>query len=612
MKTIKLFAALCAIAALGVSCQKEVPVQNEEEQIVVPEGMEYVFFEVGVPTKINGYGPISWNSDTENVSVLAIVDGKSKVYRFQTEETSAVAETKTISGFIDVGANLKFVVYPHNANYKIDFEEDPSGNTICMPNRGSYGFSNNNGVSSQTPFACKIQCSGGELSAVSKLQPLFSSLKVTLPERLSDHIPGYRDKDQATSLVDSLYITGKGISGQVYVDFSGDNAVTSLKNTPSTQTIKVELKRNTTSGLPSTGYYYIPIAPCFPETLDIRLTHTPGSDGIEYADYTFHFGANTFTQGKVKSITLTAPYVKTAETVSAIIDGTTLTMNGTAEFFTGTKVTVDNYNFGFSYREKGTADWTTVSAAYDLTTEKFTASETVDPTKTYEVKAFAVAPGAIKTKIAEGQYIIEDMKIEGEIVESKGYLPDVVVTIDKFSLNQYGTDGGGYWKYLGDDTEYTYPTKSGVRPEVEDSYAYYAEKTDMEPLISGVKMKGGKNGYYFSGKLILHYGAGYFEFPGKEGLRISKIDVKIKSSSSDNKDYIATNTAANSVSWKDGAYQNVNGTGAELLAKDTYTTKNVEQTIHLNCLGSNESEGIRIWGGAAFNHFSFEITYTQY
>ena len=586
MKTIKLFVALCAIAALGVSCRKEVPVQNEEGQIVVPEGMKYVSFEVGVPTKING-NPVKWNSPSEHVSVLALVNGESKVYDFTTETTTAVAETKKISGIVDSDANLKFVVYPHNENYKIDFEKDPSGNTIYMPNRGGYGFSNNNGVSSQTPFACKIKYSDGVFSAVSSLQPLFSSLKVTLPERISDHISGYKDKDVATSLVDSLYITGRGILGQVYVDFSGDNAVTSLKNAPSTQTIKVELKRNTTSGLPSTGYYYIPIAPSSPETLDIKLAHTPGSDGIEYADYTFHFGANTFEQGKAKEVTLSAPYVKTAGTVSATIDGTTLTMIGTAAIFIGTKVTVDNYNFGFSYREKGATDWTTVSAAYDETTGKFTADETVDPAKTYEVKAFAVTPGAIKT--ASGNV---DQKIEGDVVESKGYVPPIVVTIDKFGTNEYdGTATGGNWYYLGDRTDYTFPTSkaSGFRDTAAD-WAYYANNTDTTPSITIKIMGVSSNSYYFQKASIMSYG-GYFEFPGKTGYKITRIETRGKAAGAVGKHITIKNMA-----------------GTTLGTSEDYAVANVQQVMDVD-FSAPAGEAVRL-SFAAFPYEYFIITYT--
>lgn len=588
MKTIKLFAALCVIAALGVSCRKEVPVQNEEEQIVVPEGMKYVSFEVGVPTKINGN--VKWNSPSEHVSVLALVNGESKVYDFTTETTTAVAETKKISGVVDLDANLKFVVYPHNENYKIDFEKDPSGNTIYMPNRGGYGFSNNNGVSSQTPFACKIKYSDGVFSAVSSLQPLFSSLKVTLPERISDHISGYKDKDVATSLVDSLYITGRGILGQVYVDFSGDNAVTSLKNAPSTQTIKVELKRNTTSGLPSTGYYYIPIAPSSPETLDIKLAHTPGSDGIEYADYTFHFGANTFEQGKAKEVTLTAPYVKSTTTVSATIDGTTLTMTGASDFFTGTQVTSDNYNFGFNYRVKDATDWETAAAVYDK--GQFTADVTVAAGTTYEVKAFAVAPGAIKTKIAEGQYIIEDMKIEGEIVESKGYVPPIVVTIDKFGTKEYdGTATGGNWYYLGDRTDYTFPTSkaSGFRDTAVD-WAYYANNTDTTPSIT-IKIMGVKdNSYYFQKAAIMSYG-GYFEFPGKTGYKITRIETRGAAKGAVGKHITIKNMA-----------------GKTLGTSEDYAEANVQQVMDVD-FSAPAGEAVRL-SFAAFPYEYFIITYT--
>lgn len=585
MKTIKLFAALCAIAALGVSCRKEVPVQNEEEQIVVPEGMEYVSFEVGVPTKINGN--VKWNTAEEDISVIALVNGESTVYKFRTEKTSGVAETKKISGVVDTGANLKFVVYPYYSSTKIDLEKDPSGNTLLFPSKNPVSYSNADGVSSQTPFACKIKYEDGVFSAASPLQPLYSSLKVTLPSRLKDFIPGYKDSAQPTSLVDSLYITGKGVLGQTYVDFNGESPVTTLKNAPSKQTLKVALKTNTSSGLPTAGYYYVPITPCSPESLEITLTHKAGSDGIEYADYTFTFGANTFEQGKAKEVTLSAPYVKTAGTVSATIDGTTLTMIGTAAIFIGTKVTVDNYNFGFSYREKGATDWTTVSAAYDETTGKLTADETVDPAKTYEVKAFAVTPGAIKT--ASGNV---DQKIEGDVVESKGYVPPVVVTIDKFGTKEYdGTATGGNWYYLGDRTDYTFPTAktSGFRNTAAD-WAYYANNTDTTPSITIKIMGVSDNSYYFQKASIMSYG-GYFEFPGKTGYKITRIE---------------TRGAANGAVDKHITIKNMAGT--TLGTSEDYAEKGVLQVMDVD-FSAPAGEAVRL-SFTAFPYEYFIITYT--
>ena len=594
MKTIKLFAALCVIAALGVSCRKEVPVQNEEEQIVVPEGMEYVSFEVGVPTKINGN--VKWNTAEEDISVIALVNGESTVYKFQTEKTSGVAETKKISGVVDTGANLKFVVYPYYSSTKIDLEKDPSGNTLLFPSKNPVGYSNADGVSSQTPFACKIKYEGGVFSAASPLQPLYSSLKVTLPSRLKDFIPGYKDSAQPTSLVDSLYITGKGVLGQTYVDFNGESPVTTLKNAPSKQTLKVALKTNTSSGLPTAGYYYVPITPCSPETLEITLTHKAGSDGIEYADYTFHFGANTFEQGKAKEVTLTAPYVKSAATVSAALDGTTLLLSGSSEFFTGTKVTADNYKFGFDYRAKGATDWETAEAVYDK--GQFTADVTVAAGTTYEVKAFAVAPNAIKKEIAPEQYINVDMKVEGAVIDSKGYVPPIVVSIDHFLDKEYdGTASGGYWETDGD---FDFPlSKEAGRGTNVDKYKYYANPTDATPLTSVIVKGSGSNSYYFQKAALMHYGGnGYIEFPGKEGYKIVQVETRGK----------ANGAVGNKLKVMNKDVTSASSTTGLLGTSETYAVAGEEQVLTVN-LAAPVGEPVRIFF-AAFPYEYFKITYS--
>lgn len=588
MKMNRIFAALCAIVALGVSCQKEMTVKTDAEEIIVPEGMKYVSFEVGAPTKING-NPVKWNSSSESVAVLAILNGESVVYQFnskphysETDGKYVVWPTTAIEGLVDEGAILKFVTIPYNEGQIIDLERDPDGNTLSFPRRLSYDYANP-GIASRTPYACKIQYIDGVYSAKTNLQPLCSFLKVTLPVRKSDHIKGSSDKD--TSLADSLYITGNGIAGKTYVDFSGDEAVTSLADEAKSQTLKVVFKINTTSGLPTAGEYLVPIVPGVVPSLDFKVTYTPGSDNIEYSDYSVNYGANTFKQGAYKNLTICAPYVTSATTVSATVEGTTLSMAGSAVFYTGGKVTASNYIFGFKYREKDTEAWTSETAVF--ADNKFTASITIDPSKTYEVKAFATAPGAIKQPAA-------DQTVEGNIKESGAEMPPIVVTIDGWGAKQYdGTNGGGHFKYVGTDPDYSYPTVKGDRNKKTDAYDYYADVTDTTPLISGVTIcSTSTNGMKFSSSALLNY-SGWISFPAKSGYKVTKVVCTVSSGSNMGKTINATPMGTSEPLWESNAYESAN----------------VHEDLAIDCSGL-DNDGIKIHHGAAWNFFKIAVTYT--
>ena len=624
MKTIKLVAVLCAIAALGVSCQKEALVQNEEEQIAVPEGMQYVSFEIGAPeisdgTKISGAADaVKWNSTAESVAVVGMLDGEQKIYEFKTtphyseeDGKNVVWPSTTISGNVDIGASLYCVIYPYSKKineadpYTITIE-DGQLKTIEINKQllRSYGYANT-GVSGNTLYACKVSYSGGSFSAASNLYPLLSFIKVTVPQR------GEKDKleEGATkgleysSYISKITITGAGLTNIPIVDFSGDKPVTSLKNSDSlpSGTITATLKNNTRSLLPTAGDYLIPVVPIEFTSLTITAQYfdteaKPTVNGMPaFADYTVTYdGTNSFAQGKYKSVTVAGPYVASLATSSAILDGTTLTMQAAARIETYAKVTVENYEFGFNYREKGTEDWTYVDGVY---TEGIVAkSVAVTAGKTYEVKAYAAAKGALKD--GEG---VKNQICEGAIVESEGYIPPVVVTIDKFGTKEYDGDKGGHWKYTGDDPEYKYVTSSNkaLRSGKLDTYDYYAVNTDSTPLLSGIKIysSAAANTYYFSGNLMLHYGSGYIEFPGKSGYKITKVVCNVKAGGAVGNTITVTKASSDSKS------------KGQLGVTSTYTTANVPEDLFVNCQGDADA-GVKIWPGAAFNFLSYEITYS--
>ena len=626
MKTIKLFAALCVIAALGVSCRKEVPVQNEEEQIVVPEGMEYVSFEIGAPeisdgTKISGAADaVKWNSTAESVAVVGMLDGEQKIYKFETtphysdeEGKNVVWPTTTISGNVDTGAALYCVIYPYSDKIS---DADPYTITVeggqlktieinkQLLRTAKYA---NTGVSSSTLYACKLSYDG-TYSAVSNLYPLLSFIKVTVPQR------GEKDKlkegdtkgSEFSSYISEITVKGDGLTNIPVVDFTGDKPVTSLKNTSSLPegAITASLKMNTRSLLPTSGDYLIPVLPFEFSSLTItaRYFDTDTKETVNgmpaFADYTVTYGPNSFTQGKYKSVTVASPYVASLTTSSAIIDGTTLTMQAAVSIETYGKVTAENYELGFNYREKGAEGWTYVAG--DYADGGITKAVAVTAGKTYEVKAYAAAKGALKD--GDG---VKDQVREGDIVESKGYVPPVVVTIDKFGTAEYdGVNKDYHWDYTGTDPNYVYvngtnkSTEMPKRSKMVDTYDYYGDATAAVPTVSGITVyaSGASTTYNFTATGILNYG-GYFVFPGKPGYKVSKIKLLVNASSA-GREIVVTSTAASDKS----------GTGGVKLGSVKNTVSGDEE-LTVICDGVKD-DGVKLFLLSAFTIKSFEFTYS--
>lgn len=591
MELNRFFVALCAIATLAVSCQKEV-IKNtaSEDQTVVPEGMKYVSFEVGTPTKISG-NPVKWNSSSEDISVLALYNGESVNYKFTANPNEvASSETTTITGIVDIDAELLYVVYPYKADNSVDDKRK-----IHLPQLTSFGYSNP-GASSNTYFACKINETDGTYSAASNLKPLFSFLNLKFPVRVKDVLPGYTNPSGTTAaqnspLATTVKITGSGITGATVVDFSGKDPVTTLDDTTEEKTLKVTLKQHKQSGLPYAGEYLVQIVPGMVSGLKFKVEYEQEYT-VKYAAYDAEYtlGAAgsegfSFVRGTSYDIELSGPFVKSVSTVSATFQDNTLTMTGSADVYFGGKVTAENYEMKFLYSIKDADDWTPVTASYD--DGAITATATLDPSKTYEVKAVAVAKNALSN--GEGT---ADQTIEGNKVETKAYVPPIVITIDKFPTKQYdGTKDGGNWKYLGGDSKYVYPTSNG-RGNCTDEYAYYTNPTDPEPLISGVIIESNSSsGITFKGKSITYYGSSIY-FPGKTGYKVTKVLCNVSSSKNAGKTIEVQTT-----------------TGTNTTKSNTYTTNGVQEDLIVNWAGA-ANEGMRIHTGAVWNYFKLEVTYT--
>lgn len=612
MRLNKLFAALCAIAALSVSCQKEIP-SVSEEQINVPEGMKYVSFELGTEdSKING-NPVSWNSAAEDVAVLGLLGGQPVTYKFQTESGTSAA-TKKISGTVDIDAELLYVVYPYqcskNGETIISPTVDAEGK-IHIPFISKYSYAKVNGIANETPYACKILNNQGTYSAASNLKPLFSLIKVTVPQIAEDHTNG--DKDKPTSYMSQILLQGTGIAGDALVDFSGDTPVTTLEKAEEGR-VQYLLKTNTTSNLPEVGYYLLPVVPGEASNVKFTLKYAASSKGETFADYSTTLSSFTFKQGKFHAMDISAPFVTSATTLDPTVDGTTLTMAGSAIFYTGGPVDASAYKFGFRYRAKGSEDWTSCEATYGEAS--FTATATVSAGTTYEVKAFATALNALKD--GDGT---KDQEVEGEVLESKGYVPPIVETI-LVTPTAYGN--GGCWEYIGSDPNYVFPVKKQdgrVEPNA-DKYNYYAKPTDTTPLTTVIVAGGGTatsgNSYFFAKEknagleafpgYLQCYG-GYFIFDGKKDYKITEFKVYLYASTL-NKDWVLTSPEA-SVTFSKSVFSKC--TGGTLIGKATYDATTAKEPKTLVIKGAGDADkGAKLWfGTTAYFINGFEITYTH-
>ena len=238
-------------------------------------------------------------------------------------------------------------------------------------------------------------------------------------------------------------------------------------------------------------------------------------------------------------------------------------------------------------------DWETAAAVYDK--GQFTADVTVAAGTTYEVKAFAVAPNAIKKSMTENV----DMKVEGAVIDSKGYVPPIVVSIDHFLAKEYdGTVSGGYWETDGD---FDFPiAKTAGRGTNVDKYKYYANPTDTTPLTSvTIKGSGATNSYYFQkAALMPNGGNGYIEFPGKEGYKIVQVETRGKAKGAVDNQLKVMNKDVTSASSTTGL----------LGTSETYAVADEEQVLTVN-LAAPVGEPVRIFF-AAFPYEYFKITYS--
>ena len=422
MKTIFKHFGIIALAALAacVSCTKE-------ENGVDPgqkNGLRTLSISVDFATKVNSDGPtIKWDAAEDNLSVIGLVDGSPRMYKFTKAEGSKSTDaTFTSAVEIPASADLLYAVYPYNSKYNWDGAGDLS---LTLKNEQS-GF-DNGGVSAHPLMA-------GEISGSSvTLKQVCSFLKFTLPARSG-----------SASYVRYIYVRGTGVAGKVDVDFSGSDPLASAGDAD-------YMRVTTKSAGEKNGDVYVPVLPGTYSSLTIELEYTDGHSN--YLRTTNN--SNTLERGKYKDLgTASGPFVVSTGVSSATLDGTTLSLSGTANVWKHFGVDNSDYTFKFTYKDSEAEDiaanWTEVTAdspTGDGNTVTFTKDVTVTAGKTYNVKAVVVASG-----------VTSESTEETTAAKSKKTVTINAATNDDFANFVYSTPSKDYHIIVNESGDPIFPT----------------------------------------------------------------------------------------------------------------------------------------------------------
>ena len=424
MKTIFKHFGIIALAALAacVSCTKE-------ENGVDPgqkNGLRTLSISVDFATKVNSDGPtIKWDAAKDNLSVIGLVDGSPRMYKFTKAEGSKSTEaTFTSAVEIPASAELLYAVYPYNSKYDWDGTGDPSLSLILKNEQSCF---DNGGVSAHPLMAGKI--SGNSVT----LKQVCSFLKFTLPARSG-----------SASNVRYIYVRGTGVAGNVDVDFSGSDPIASAGD--------ADYMRVTTKDAGTkSGDVYVPVLPGTYSSLTIELEYTDGHSN--YLRTTNN--SNTLERGKYKDLgTASGPFVVSTGVSSATLEGTTLSLSGTANVWKYFGVDNSKYAFKFTYKDSEAEDiaanWTEVTAdspTGDGNTVTFTKDVTVTAGKTYNVKAVVVASG-----------VTSESTEETTAAKSKKTVTINAATNDDFANFVYSTPSKDYHIIVNESGDPIFPT----------------------------------------------------------------------------------------------------------------------------------------------------------
>lgn len=459
MKTIKHFGiiALAALAAC-VSCTKE-------ENGVDPgqkNGLRTLSISVDFATKVNSDGPtIKWDAAEDNLSVIGLVDGNPRMYKFTKAAGSKSTEaTFTSAVEIPASADLLYAVYPYNS----DYNWDGTGN-LSLTLKNVQSCYDNGGVSAFPLMAGKI--SGNSVT----LKQVCSFLKFTLPARSG-----------SASYVRSIYVRGTGVAGNVAVDFSGSDPVASAGDAD-------YMRVGTKSEGAKYGDVYVPVLPGTYSSLTIELEYTDGHSNYLRTTNT----SNTLERGKYKDLgTASGPFVVSTGVSSATLDGTTLSLSGTANVWKYFGVDNSKYAFKFTYKDSEAEDiaanWTEVTAdspTGDGNTVTFTKDVTVTAGKTYNVKAVVVASG-----------VTSESTEETTAAKSKKTVTINAATNDDFANFVYSTPSSGYHIIVNESGDPIFPTITewfkGKAKEYDGSaFGPSTDFTSLVKIVGGTLTKDG-------------------------------------------------------------------------------------------------------------------------
>lgn len=421
MKTIFKHFGIIALAALVVcvSCTKE-------ENGVDPgqkNGLRTLSISVDLTTKVNSVGPtIQWDGGEENLSVIGLVDGNPRMYKFTKAATGSKSTEATFTSAVDIpaSADLLYAVYPYNSQYNWDGTGDPS---LSLTLKNEQSCFDNGGVSAHPLMAGKI--SGNSVT----LKQVCSFLKFTLPARSG-----------AASYVRYIYVRGTGVAGNVDVDFSGSDPIASTGDAN-------YMRVTTKNAGEKSGDVYVPVLPGTYSSLTIELEYTDGHSN--YLRTTNN--SNTLERGKYKDLgTASGPFVVSTGVSSATLNGTTLSLSGTAIVWKYFGVDNSKYTFKFAYKDSEATDWTEVPAdspTGDGTDVTFTKDVTVTAGKTYNVKAIVVASG-----------VTSESTEETTAAKSKKTVTINAATNDDFANFVYSTPSKDYHIIVNESGDPIFPT----------------------------------------------------------------------------------------------------------------------------------------------------------
>lgn len=360
MKKINSFAALCsltAIFAIAPSCQKEIALENVDDQ--VPAGYEKVTLTAGIDTKINGgfnddgSGWIKWNSSSENISVFYTIGNEFKLAKFSRINCSGTAASGTFEGVVESGDDrlFKYVVFPYS-----DSQDIATSGQIKVNMSKSQGPTNEDGLTSGSILAGKVN--GTEVSLATTCAYLRINIPITGMKgtRRTTDIKTIVIKGRRTT--DENAETSEFMSGTSFITFDADGKPSlSPRIAKNYNYDSIELHPKSAVVDAVTVYCGGEIlCPIFPGTYD-HLSFELKNCSDESVGFFEVNATNVFTRGLAKNLgTIYFPYIKTGtigkvtygtRTLSADSDGSTLTLTGSADAFVGHPATLSDYEFGF-------------------------------------------------------------------------------------------------------------------------------------------------------------------------------------------------------------------------------------------------------------------------